>query len=239
MGPAHTASGLAAGALTLPLAAAHGADTALAQFAWVAAWGGAAYLPDLDQRGSTAGSLWGPLTQAVARVIGLAAGGHRKGTHDVLVAPLAFGLVAAAAAQARWSALVLLAVVVGLAFHGLVQRRLPRTAGPVVNLAVSVAGALLLAGCGHQSVGWLPYAVGGGVLVHIAGDWLTTDGVPVPLTTWVGRPRSFGLRAFDAGHGPEGLLRVVVFPALTLLGLVLHTGLGPVAHGVLVAVSRR
>jgi membrane-bound metal-dependent hydrolase YbcI (DUF457 family) len=226
MGPAHTASGLAAGALTLPLAAAHGVDTALWQLAWVAAWGGAAYLPDLDQKGSTAGSLWGPLTQTVAGVIGRAAGGHRKGTHDLLVAPLAFGLLAVAAAQARWSALLLLAVVVGLAFHGLVQRRLPRTAGPLVNLAVSAAGAFLLASHGHQSVAWLPWAVAGGVLVHIAGDWLTTDGIPVPLTTWVGRRRSFGLRAFDAGHGPEGLLRVAVFPALTLLGLWWHTGLG-------------
>jgi hypothetical protein len=73
--------------------------------------------------------------------------------------------------------------------------------------------------------------------VHIAGDWLTTDGVPVPLTSWTGRPRTFGLRAFDAGHGPEGLLRVVVFPVLTLLGLVLHTDLGPAAQDVLAAVT--
>jgi membrane-bound metal-dependent hydrolase YbcI (DUF457 family) len=223
MGPAHAASGLAAGALTLGAATRFGVDLPLEQLAWVVAWGGFAYLPDLDQRGSTAGSVWGPPTRLLSRAVGFLARRHRGGTHDVVVAPLAFGVLAALAAGHPWSALVVLALGIGLALHAIAQL-IPggteRTA--LGNLAISFLGAWWLTRHGIV-LPWLPVAVAGGVVTHIAGDALTTDGVPVPFTTWLRKkPWTVGLRLFRAGRGPEPLLQFLVFPALTLLGLVQH-----------------
>ncbi|WP_432564975.1 metal-dependent hydrolase [Kineococcus sp. SYSU DK003] len=223
MGPAHAASGLAAGALTLGVAARLGVDAPLEQLAWVLAWGGFAYLPDLDQKRSTAGSAWGPPTRWLAGVIGVLARRHRGGTHDVLVAPLAFGALAAAATLNRWTALVVLALAIGLALHAVAQL-IPGDAEKTAlgNLVLSFAGAWLLTDAGVR-LPWLPVAVAGAVVVHIAGDALTTDGVPVPLTTWFRRrPLTVGLRLFDAGKGLEPALQYGVFPALTAYGLWQH-----------------
>jgi membrane-bound metal-dependent hydrolase YbcI (DUF457 family) len=225
MGPAHAASGLAAGALTLGVATRFGVEAPLEQLAWVVAWGGFAYLPDLDQRGSTAGSMWGLPTQLLSRAIGFLARRHRGGTHDVVVAPLAFGAVAAVAANWPWSALVVLALGVGLALHAVAQLVPGGTEKTALgNLALSFLGAWWLTRQGIV-LPWLPVAVAGGVITHIAGDALTTEGVPVPFTTWLRRkPWTVGLRLFRAGRGPEPLLQFLVFPALTLLGLVRHVG---------------
>jgi membrane-bound metal-dependent hydrolase YbcI (DUF457 family) len=228
MGPAHAASGLAAGALTLPLAAHVGVHDAIQQAAWVVALGGFAYLPDLDQKGSTAGSMWGPVTRVLSRVIGVLAVRHRGGTHDIVVAPLVFGGVAFAAAWSRWPSLVLLALAIGLAVQAISQV-FPnqRKSTVLVNLAVSFGGAWWLTSSGYGTFGWLPFAVAGGVVVHIAGDWLTTDGVPVPFQTWlVKHPATCGLRAFDAGDQPEPILRYALFPALMVVGLYLNTDFG-------------
>ncbi len=224
MGPAHAASGLAAGALTLGVAATHlGIDRPLEQLAWVVACGGFAYLPDLDQKGSTAGSMWGPPTRWLSRVIGVLARRHRGGTHDVVVAPLAFGALAALAATHPWSALVVLALAIGLALHSVAQFIPGDTEKTALgNLVVSFAAAWWLTGQG-VALPWLPVAVAGGVVVHVLGDSLTTDGVPVPFTTWLRKkPLTVGLRLFRAGRGPEPLLQYFVFPTLTVLGLVRH-----------------
>jgi membrane-bound metal-dependent hydrolase YbcI (DUF457 family) len=223
MGPAHAASGLAVGALTLGVATRFGIDVPLEQLAWVVAWGGFAYLPDLDQRGSTAGSMWGPPTRLLSRAIGALAVRHRGGTHDAVVAPVVFGVVAAVAAQHRWSALVVLALAIGLALHAVAQLIPGDTEKTALgNLVISAVAAWWLTAQGVV-LPWLPVAVAGGVLVHVAGDALTTEGVPVPFTTWRrGRPWTVGLRLFDAGRGPEPLLQYALFPALTLLGIVRH-----------------
>jgi membrane-bound metal-dependent hydrolase YbcI (DUF457 family) len=238
MGPAHAASGLAAGALTLPLATHFGVDTAVHQVAWVLAWGGCAYLPDLDQHGSTAGSMWGAPTRVLSRAIGFLAVRHRGGTHDLVVAPITFGGVAALASLSPWPALVVLALAIGLALRaagGAVGWDGAKSA--VLNVLASFGLAWWLTTSGNGVIGWLPVAVAGGVVVHILGDALTTDGVPVPFQTWTRKhPRTVGLRLFDAGKGPEPLLRVLVFPVLTVVGLYLHTGLGdpfrPLVHAV-------
>lgn len=225
MGPAHAASGLAAGALTLGLATRCGIDRPLEQLAWVVAWGGFAYLPDLDQEGSTAGSMWGAPTRLLSRVIGVLARRHRGGTHDLLLAPLAFGALAALAATNPWSALAVLALGIGLALHAVAQL-VPGEAEKTAlgNLVLSFAAAWWLTASGVH-LPWLPLAVAGGVLVHVLGDALTTDGIPVPFTTWLRRrPVTFGLRLFDAGRGPEPALQYGVFPALTVYGLWQHAG---------------
>ena len=63
------------------------------------------------------------------------------------------------------------------------------------------------------STWWVPFAVAGGVVVHILGDALTTSGVPVPGAWLLPVPRrdvpSWGLRWFDTGKRFE---RRVVAP---------------------------
>ncbi len=78
--------------------------------------GGFALLPDMDTKTSTAARLWGPITSAPASAVGTLAGGHRAGTHDMLVAPLAAAAVAFIVSLAHpWAAGVVFALTVGLA----------------------------------------------------------------------------------------------------------------------------
>lgn len=207
MGPSHSATGLLAGLASLPYAPVTGVAS---QVAWVAAWSGFALLPDMDTRMSTAARLWGPLTSVPAGAVGTLARGHRAGTHDALVAPVVAAALAAVALLHPWVAGVFLALTVGLALVAL-DPILPGDQGKAVgNLVVSAAAAWWLVTAG-VSVGWLPLAAAGGVLVHILGDALTTNGVPVPLSTWVGRPRSWGPRLFRTGYDVDGRLGVERF----------------------------
>jgi membrane-bound metal-dependent hydrolase YbcI (DUF457 family) len=181
LGHSHALSGLAAGAATLPWAPVQGT---VGQVAWVAAVGGFAMLPDLDHSGSTVSDMWGPITDVPSGAIGRIAQGHRWGTHDAVLGPLVFGALAVAAAGAFWSSLLLLALSIGLALRALNFVIPGRAENTIVgNLVMSWGGAWLL--LEHSpSPGWLPWAVALGVLTHIAGDAITTAGIPVPLV-WI------------------------------------------------------
>jgi membrane-bound metal-dependent hydrolase YbcI (DUF457 family) len=186
LGHSHALSGLAAGAATLPWAPVHGT---VAQVAWIAAAGGFAMLPDLDHSGSTVSDMWGPLTDVPSGAVGRLAQGHRWGTHDAVLGPLAFGALAVAAAGAFWSSLLLMALSIGLALRALNFVIPGRTENTVVgNLILSWGGAWLLF-THSPSPTWLPWVVALGVLTHIAGDALTTAGIPVPLIWIVHRCR--------------------------------------------------
>ncbi len=186
LGHSHALSGLAAGAATLPWAPVHGT---VAQVAWIAAAGGFAMLPDLDQQGSTISRMWGPATDVPSGLVGTLALGHRWGTHDAILGPAAFGLLAYLAAGAYWSSLLLMALAIGLALralHFVIPGRAENTV--IGNLLLSWGGAWLL--LEHSSSpAWLPYSVGLGVLTHIAGDFLTKEGVPVPVFWLIRRSR--------------------------------------------------
>lgn len=221
MGHTHALSGFAAAAATLPWAPVH---TASSQTAWIAVWGGMAMLPDLDQRGSTIARMWGPLTSSTASIIGVLARGHRGGTHDALLAPLAFGSLAALAAQHPASRLLVLALAIGLALRACAFAIPGRTESTVVgNLLLSWGGAWLLLHHGAGGPSWLPLAVAGGVLVHIAGDALTDHGVPLPLT-WLGRRRCIGLDLFSTGSPLETVGLAAAFTAVTAWQVWQHTG---------------
>lgn len=242
LGHSHAMSGLAVGAATLPLAGAHLAVAGLpAQAAWVAAWGGMAMLPDLDQggiswrgggpklTGSTVARLWGPITTA-ASLVGRLARGHRAGTHDPVVAPLAAYALTLAAVQWPSSTVLVVALALGLALqalHVVIPGRVEQTM--IGNLAVSFAAAWLLVYRADVDLTWLPWAVAGGVLVHIAGDWLTVGGIPVPLTWLGGRPRRMAAGLFKTGAPIEHALAAVFALAAVAL-LVASTGLVPAAE---------
>ncbi len=248
LGHTHAMSGLAAGAATLPLAPVQGP---LEQLAWVAAWGGFALLPDLDQgglhwrgpmprlSGSTVARMWGPVTTALASGVAVIARGHRNGTHDVLLAPLVLGVLAALAGRYPWTSLVLMALAIGLALqacHVVLPGRIERSV--VGNLLLSFAGAWWSTRTGEVALEWLPWAVAGGVITHIVGDWLTVGGVPVPLTWIRGRPRRVSARLFRTGAAVEGLLAgafaataVVLLAAAPLLGGAVATAVTDLARG--------
>src|SRR3954464_12418075 len=212
LGHSHALSGLAAGAATLPWAPVHGT---VSQVAWVAAVGGFALLPDLDHSGSTVSDMWGPITDVPSGAIGRLAQGHRWGTHDAVLAPLAFGALALAAANAFWSSLLLMALAIGLALralHFVIPGRAENTV--VGNLVLSWAGAWLLLQHMPQPA-WLPWAVALGVLTHIAGDAITTQGVPVPLVWLLHRCR-LALTPLRTGTALE---RGVLAPGFVLVTL--------------------
>ena len=232
MAHSHACTGLTAGAATLPLAPVHGP---LGAVAWVAVWGGAALLPDFDQggiswkralprpTGSTVAQMWGPLTTGAAALVGRLAGGHRWGTHDPLLAPLVFGALAWAAALNPWTSLVALAFVVGAALRGC-HFVIPGTVETTVvgNLALSFGLAWWVLQRTPGGVEWLPWAVAGGVLVHVLGDWRTVGGVPLPLATPLallgGRRRRTALGLFRTGARVEhSVAAVAVLAAAVLL----------------------
>lgn len=213
MGRTHTLTGLAAGAVTLPLLPT--TTSVPEQAAWVFLVGGMALLPDLDHPQATVARMWGPLTQTAARAVGVLARGHRAGTHDLLVAAPVFGLLFAASLLWLPAALATTALAVGLALRALAIA-LPGDEAvehPLVNAAVSAAGSWWLVTT-YGIPGWLPYAVALGVLVHIAGDALTEGGIPVPLSWLTGSPRRLPGGPLDTGSAVE---RLIVAPALVLL----------------------
>jgi membrane-bound metal-dependent hydrolase YbcI (DUF457 family) len=223
LGHSHALSGLAAGAATLPWAPVEGA---IAQAAWIAAAGGFAMLPDLDQRGSTISRMWGPLTDAPAGAVGRIARGHRGGTHDAVLAPIGFGLLAYAASWYFWSSLLLLALGIGLALralHFVIPGRAENTA--IGNAAVAWGGAWWLLAHIPSPV-WLPYAVALGVLTHILGDALTCGGVPVPLLWLRGGGRLVFL-PLRTGATVEKAVLVPAFLLATVVFVYLNTAAGP------------
>jgi LexA-binding, inner membrane-associated putative hydrolase len=232
LGHSHALSGLAAGAATLPWAPVHGT---VAQVAWVAAAGGFAMLPDLDQPGSTIARMWGPISDVPSGLVGRIARGHRWGTHDVLLAPVVFGTLAMLAARSFWSSLTLLAVAIGLALHALnfvIPGRVENTV--VGNLVLSWGGAWLL--LAHtSSPTWLPWAVGVGVVAHIAGDALTREGVPVPLI-WIVHRARLAVTPMRTGCTIEKMVLAPLFLVVALVFLYVNTGVhqevSPLVHRV-------
>jgi len=220
LGHSHALSGLATGAATLPWAPVHGT---VAQVAWVSAVGGFAMLPDLDQQGSTISRMWGPVTDVPSGVINAVARGHRWGTHDAVLGPVAFGLLAYAASWNHWSSLLLLALAIGLALralHVVIPGRAENTV--IGNLVLSWGGAWLF--LAHSpGPGWLPLAVVVGVLTHIAGDGLTKEGVPVPVFWLVRRSRIAPVH-LHTGAAVEKMVLVPLFLVATVAFLYLNTG---------------
>ncbi|MGY1722383.1 metal-dependent hydrolase [Blastococcus sp. SYSU DS0533] len=233
LGHSHALSGLAAGAATLPWAPVQGA---VGQGAWVAAVGGFAMLPDLDHRNSTVSDMWGPVTDVPAGAVGALAGGHRWGTHDAVLAPVAFGALAMAASGAFWSSLLLLALAIGLALRAL-HFVIPGRAETTIlgNLLLSWCGAwLLLDHTGTPS--WLPWAVAAGVLTHVVGDAITTAGVPVPLL-WLVKRKRLALSPVRTGATVEKVALVPLFVVATAVfaytNTELHTALDPIVDRLL------
>jgi membrane-bound metal-dependent hydrolase YbcI (DUF457 family) len=147
---------------------------------------GAALLPDLDHHDGLIANSLGPPTRLLARGVSAISGGHRHATHSLLFAVLAgwiaWGLLRWAGRPAQ---LVLSLLCAGFALRAvhltepLHERRLHWSAIALAAGAITYAEARFLPGLWH----WLPIAIAVGCLLHVVGDVLTPEGVPL-LWPW-------------------------------------------------------
>jgi len=206
LGHSHALSGVLAGAaagtwaLNLPPAP-------LALLAATTA--GYALVPDLDHCGSTMAREGGFLTETFAWCVRAASGGHRHGTHSLAGAAV-FTAATYAACEFRgtWPGRIVLGVFLAIAFAGAL--RALRLGGHFAD-TLAVAGAVTVVWSGY-GLTLVPAAAALGTAVHLAGDMLTDEGVPLlwPFTRRHYRllPEPF---AFTTGTRPE---RWIVAPAL-------------------------
>jgi membrane-bound metal-dependent hydrolase YbcI (DUF457 family) len=155
---------------------------------------GTALVCDWDHRSSTIAHSLPPLSNAIARGIENASGGHRQGTHSVLGA--AFFVVLAAMAgqiqlQTDWG---LLSVGAGLLCMFMINiaakalKLFPKS-GFISNWIFALAMAGLVTWFAPDQWTWLPVSMLIGVVVHIVGDLITTGGVPLLWPLVIKPPR--------------------------------------------------
>ncbi|WP_217924954.1 metal-dependent hydrolase [Miltoncostaea oceani] len=135
---------------------------------------GAALLPDLDHPQATVSRSLGPISWFASRVITKLAGGHRNGTHSALAAFLV--LIAALAAVASGgligpfiTCVICVSLVCRLFLDGF------NDATSAIVACVVSAGLLAVT----PDFRWIPLAVAGGYILHLAGDAITKEGVPL------------------------------------------------------------
>ena len=190
----------------------------------VAVTGGSALLPDLDHPSSTVARSLGPVTRWMARLLAWLSlvvyhatraegdsatrgSGHRLATHTVPGCLLAGGLVFALGVASPIALAVAVGLLVGLLGLGL------RVAG--VSAALAGAGVAYWAGDTYPGWSWLyGVCVAIGCLIHVAGDMVTPQGVPVAWPLRLGDERWRFLATpvtFPAGGMEE---KTLVAPAL-------------------------
>jgi membrane-bound metal-dependent hydrolase YbcI (DUF457 family) len=187
MGGHHAASGAAAWvAVTSSTPIALGwypvSDVGIITGALVCA--GAALLPDADHHAGTIARSLPPVSQGAARVIAAVSGGHRGGTHSLLGVAV-FTAIAWAAGHLTVTTQTFGEVLVGpgilavlLVSFALRALRITRT-GTAWSWLASLSLATLIAVYAPEEWFWMPFCVGLGTLVHLIGDMLTTNGVPL------------------------------------------------------------
>lgn len=165
---------------------------------------GAALLPDLDHPRATVARTLGPVTAAVARVVGRMAGGHRGATHSLAGVALTWlgvtALLSGPAPRPAAALVVFLCTALAVRAAGPQQARGGAALVAVAAVPAAAVGVAALAGVGTgggvgdvvrggaAALGWLPPAVAAGVLLHVLADLLTPGGVPL-LWPLAGRQR--------------------------------------------------
>ncbi|MWB98250.1 metal-dependent hydrolase [Agromyces seonyuensis] len=153
---------------------------------------GAALLPDADHHSGTIAYSVPVLGKLATRTIGALTGGHRKGAHTptaVLVAvllALLLGLIVLPTEDYGDLAVGAAMGAAALIAFGLKARDFVRN-WPAAWFVGGAAGAAVMFAAPEQ-FGWFPLAVGIGYGVHLAGDFLTTGGLPGALWPWLPKP---------------------------------------------------
>jgi len=137
--------------------------------------GAASLLPDLDCPGSTVARALGPLTDLLARLMSIVAGGHTNGTHSLLAwLGVSVGLTVALAGGHGSTA----ALIVCVLACALMLRVIAGVGGIACAMLALGAGVVLVAGVGRVDR-WMPAAVLIGYGSHLLGDLVTVEGVPL------------------------------------------------------------
>lgn len=138
-------------------------------------------LPDLDHPQATLARVLGPVTKAVTTAVATVSGGHRKGTHTIWAAiPAVLGVTWVTAQGYSWHPEAVF-IFISLFLVAMILRLGPKPrTGPAELTYAGIAAAGTAAIVYFlPDLWWLPWAVGVGVIGHILGDILTTEGVPV------------------------------------------------------------
>jgi len=207
MGPSHALSGAAvwlAGSWALSHFAGYG-QSPLAVAVGTAVCAGGALLPDLDlsgkvtrnQGGATVAHTFGVLSLFAAEVIEKVSlgiysvtkfsgdphreNGHRTFTHTLPFAVLAgWGTTALCAHEGKWAVVAIVFVMAGLALRGLFDKWAERAGWLVVSIC---AGTMALVTAvrlpGDRGYPLLGFAAGVGCVIHLLGDMITKNGVPI------------------------------------------------------------
>jgi membrane-bound metal-dependent hydrolase YbcI (DUF457 family) len=174
MGKSHALTGLTGAAIGW--AAMHGSVGPAEVVIGGSMMVGGAMIPDIDHPNSNSSRTFGPVTGAFCWLIGKATGGHRRGTHSITGVAALAGLMMIGLAYRHTPAVVLLIFPMIIALASAV--RLFRIPGYLDDLAPVpiIIGLVLFT---PLPLWYVPGAVGVGCLIHIAGDLITRQKIPV------------------------------------------------------------
>ena len=207
MGPSHALSGAAgwlAGSWALDHLVGYG-QSPLVVAVGTAVCAGGALLPDLDlsgkvtrnQGGATVARTFGVFSLFVAEVIEKVSlgvytatrlsrdprrdNGHRTFTHTLPFAGLVgWGTTALCAHYGKWAVVGVVFLMAGLALRGLFDDWAEQAGWLVVTICAGVIALVTAAKLpGDRGYPLLGFAVGAGCVVHLLGDMITKNGVPI------------------------------------------------------------
>lgn len=149
---------------------------------------GFALLPDLDEPGSTVARKFGLAGEATSHVVRAAAGGHRQATHGIgCIALVVAGLWALD--RFVWTAPIALMLCLFVAGRFVLPLGVGKRAFGALVLPLAVGWWAWRSETGTWRLGahavalhtwaWLPVVAGAGIALHILGDMLTVEGVPL------------------------------------------------------------
>lgn len=220
MGHSHATSGALAFAAAIPALHLAGVEPSLPTIlAGTLATAGAALLPDADHPDGTISHFLWPISHWFCRFVHWAARGHRELTHTLLFVPFAAGLswgsllLAGHVQHTAWLPWILLLVLIALGVRALnISRHLGGLLAAVATVLLYRSGA---------SLTLLPLAVGLGCLMHILGDALTVEGVPMLFPhARLHKPKTWS-RWPILGHAGSKIELVVFSPLMTAATCVL------------------
>ena len=141
---------------------------------------GAAMIPDIDHPQATLARSLPPVSNAISRTVNMLAGGHRKGTHTIwcwaLITALAYwGL--------QLSVGPIVALIVASFCALLFLRVLTESDGLVCLLLACVLGGAAVLAAGPD-MAWIEHAIFIGFGLHLLGDIVTTEGIPMFYPFW-------------------------------------------------------
>jgi membrane-bound metal-dependent hydrolase YbcI (DUF457 family) len=143
-------------------------------------------LPDIDEPnstvanklGSTTGrrSILAPITRAISHVVRFIGGGHRMFTHSILFAAITTaGIYELDLHWGNWTSAIIFFLASGLTLKTLLPLGLGKSR--IIGPAVALIGGYWL-WLHPVAPELLAFAAGGGVILHMVGDTLTSHGVP-------------------------------------------------------------